>query len=99
MLSDCDLLEEIWAVNKHGQRVYPYRGRRGPKKGLYSANLTNDNKNFLAYTEDELIKAITSGKFKDRGTIRMRPDSTTSSPAPNAFAPIYYKNQRVKDFG
>lgn len=92
-------LLDVWSYDKNGTQIHPYRGERGEKKGLFSVNFTNDTKKFEALTEAELIEAITSGKFKDRGTIRMLPINVKPGAERNAFGPLFYKGKPVKDFG
>ena len=98
-MKEGDFLTDIWAKDKSGQRVYPYKGLRGPKKGLFSVNFTSDTKKFEGFTEQQLVDAITGGKFKERGTIRMLPLKVKPGAERNAFAPQFYKGTRVKDFG
>jgi hypothetical protein len=93
-----DFFTDLWATDKTGQRVYPYKGLKGYKKGLFSVNFTNDTKKFEGFTQEQLVAAVTSGKFKERGTIRMLPLNVKPGAERNAFAPQYYKNIRVKDF-
>lgn len=96
-LKDADFLIDIWSFDD-GRKVHPYKGERGNKKGLFSVNFTNDTNNFQGMTEDELRKAITSGKFRTRGTIRMLPLDVTPGSERNAFAPRFYKGKPVKEF-
>ena len=96
MTETTPLLLSVWAFDKQGHKVYPYKGKQGPKKGLYSVNFTNDTKKFQGLNEDELLQAIKQGRFSARGTIRMRRASTTSGT--NAFAPAMYEGKRIKDF-
>ena len=91
-----NLLLDVWAYDKDGEKVYPYRGMQGPKKGLFSVNFTNDTRRFEAMDEEELVAAIRAGRFRERGTIRMC--RATASSAQNAFAPVKFRGQRVKDF-
>ena len=44
-LEEADFLVDIWSMDK-GTKVHPYRGERGPKKGLFSVNFTNDTRKF-----------------------------------------------------
>lgn len=90
-----ELLLSVSAYDATGRKVHPYQGLRGPKKGLYSVNFTNDTKKFQGMSEAELIQAIETGRFRDRGTIRMRRVDDTGV---NAFAPVAYNNRKVKDF-
>ncbi|KKO50627.1 hypothetical protein VT06_01245 [Arsukibacterium sp. MJ3] len=62
---------DVWSFDENEKKVHPYTGERGEKTGLYSVNFTNDTNKFQGYTEDQLVGAIVSGKFKQRGTIRM----------------------------
>lgn len=98
-LKEDDFFTDVWAIDDEGKKVYPYKGERGDKKGLYSVNFTNDTNNFEGFTEDQLIEAIVSGKFKQRGTVRMLPIDYKPGAERNAFAPQFYKGKRVKDFG
>lgn len=93
---DSDFLLCVWSFNKNGEKVYPYKGKLGPKKGLYSVNYTNDTKEFIGVTEAQLIKDIKEGKFKDRGTIRMLPLNYGKNTQRNAFRPRYYKEEVIK---
>lgn len=93
-----DFLMDVWAIDATGTKVYPYKGERGDKKGLFSVNFTNDTNRFQGLSEDDLVRAITSGKFKNRGTIRMLPLVTHPGADRNAFAPLFYKGKSVKDF-
>jgi hypothetical protein len=93
-----DYLCDVWAVDGEGTKIFPYRGERGRKKGLFSVNFTNDTQKFVGMSEAELCKAITDGKFKDRGTIRMLPLEVLPGVKRSAFAPIYYKGRPVKSF-
>lgn len=96
-LKQSDFLLDVWAFH-NGKKLHPYKGERGDKKGLYSVNFTNDMTGFEAMTEGELIAAITSGRFKDRGTIRMLPLDFLPGAERNAFAPEFYNGKRIKDF-
>lgn len=89
-------LLSVWAFDKQGHKVHPYRGKSGAKKGLYSVNFTNDTKKFQGMNEDELLQAIKQGRFRERGTIRMCRASLTSGS--NAFAPAMYEGKQVKGF-
>ncbi|MEA9581574.1 hypothetical protein VC218_22610 [Xanthomonas nasturtii] len=93
-----DFLTDVWAILPDGRRVYPYKGQRGAKKGLFSVNFTNDNKKFQGMTEEQLRHAITSGMFRQRGSIRMLPLDHEVGSERNAFAPNYYRGQHVKEF-
>lgn len=95
-LGDATHLLDVWAYDKDGHKVHPYRGKAGAKKGLYSVNFTNDTRRFEAMDEEQLIEAITSGRFRTRGTIRMC--RATASSGTNAFAPVIFRGQRMKDF-
>ena len=97
-LKEDDFFTDVWAFDNEGKKVYPYKGERGEKKDLYSVNFTNDTNNFQGFTEDQLIKAIVSGKFKQRGTVRMLPIDYKPGAERNAFGPEFYKGKRVKDF-
>ncbi len=96
-LKEQDFLIDVWAFDD-GKKVYPYKGERGDKKGLFSVNFTNDTNNFQGMTEEELRYAITSGKFRDRGTIRMLPLDAKPGAERNAFAPQFYQGKPIKDF-
>jgi hypothetical protein len=97
-LKKSDFLQDIWAFDRNGNKVYPYKGERGPKKGLFSVNFTNDTNNFEGLTEEQLIKAILRGEFKERGTIRMLPLNYKSNEDRSAFSPKFYKGKLVKEF-
>lgn len=94
-MSDHHLLS-ISAIDKDGHRVYPYKGKLGAKKGLYSVNFTHDNRQFQGMTEEQLTDAIYRGRFRDRGTIRMC--RLTSSSGSNAFAPVVFGGKHVKNY-
>ena len=94
-LKDEDFLLDVWSFNKDGNRVYPYKGERGGKKGLFSVNFTNDTNNFEGYSAERLNKTITNGKFKDKGTIRMLPLNYKPGAERNAFKPKFYKGTRI----
>lgn len=89
-------LLSVWAYDKEGHKVHPYKGTLGAKKDLYSVNFTNDTNKFEGLSEDELLRAIKQGRFRERGTIRMCRASMTSWS--NAFAPAMYEGKRIKDF-
>ena len=89
-LNKSDFLLSIWSFTDSGEKVYPYKGERGKKKGLFSVNFTNDTNNFEGLTEEELVSAIESGKFRDRGTVRMLPLDYKPGAERNAFAPKYF---------
>lgn len=97
-LKSSDFLLDVWAFDKEGNKVHPYKGERGSKKGLFSVNFTNDTNNYEGLTEAQLITAITTGKFRDRGTVRMLPINYAANAERNAFGPLYYKGRHVKDF-
>lgn len=96
-LNKIDFLLDVWSFD-NGKKVHPYRGQRGDKKGLFSVNFTNNTNNFKGVTESGLRYAIATGKFKNRGTIRMLPLDTKPGAARNAFAPRFYQGKPVKDF-
>lgn len=31
--ADDNLLSDVWAYDKDGKKVYPYKGKRGPRRG------------------------------------------------------------------
>jgi hypothetical protein len=97
-LNASDFLLSVWSFGIDGKKLHPYKGERGDKKGLFSVNFTNDTNKFRGLTEAELISAITSGKFRDRGTVRMLPLICAPNAERNAFAPVYYDGRHVKDF-
>lgn len=97
-LTESDFLLDVWAFDGKGNKVHPYKGERGSKKGLFSVNLTNDTNNFEGMTEKQLVAAITSGKFRERGTIRMLPVNYKPSSERNAFGPLFFRGKRVKDY-
>ncbi len=45
----------IWSFDKDGNKVHPYKGEKGNKKGLYCVNSTNNTKKFQGYSELQLI--------------------------------------------
>lgn len=95
MDTDDEFLLEVWAVDAHGNKVYPYKGRRGTKRGHYSVNFTTSTKGFRAMTEAELIDAIESGRFAQRGTIRMLPIGHKPGAERNAFAPTHFRGAPI----
>ena len=97
-LKQSDFLLSVWAFDAEGRKLHPYKGERGDKKGLFSVNFTNDTNKFQGLTEGELISAITGGKFRDRGTVRMLPLTYGPNAERNAFGPLYYNGRHVKDF-
>ena len=100
MLSiDSKFLLDMWSLNEDGKTVYPYKGERGRKKDLFSVNFTNDTNKFQGMTEEQLVQTIFEGRFKGRGTVRMLPLDVKPGADRNAFAPVFYKGKRIKDFG
>lgn len=97
-LTEDYFLLDVWAFDAKGNRIHPYKGERGAKKGLFSANFTNDTNNFEGMTEEQLIAAITSGKFRERGTIRMLPVNFNPGAERNAFVPVFFRGKHVKDY-
>jgi hypothetical protein len=97
-LAMSDFLLDVWSLDENGKKVYPYKGERGSKRGLFSVNFSNDTNNYEGMTELELVSAITSGRFRDRGTIRMLPLDYLPGADRNAFAPLFYKGRGVKDY-
>ncbi|WP_412851601.1 hypothetical protein [Ectothiorhodospira shaposhnikovii] len=97
-LSEGDFLLDVWAFDAEGKKIHPYKGERGLKKGLFIVNFTNDTNNFEGMTEEQLVAAITSGKFRERGTIRMLPVNFKSGAERNAFAPLFFRGKHVKDY-
>ena len=95
-LTDTDYLLDVWSFDANGTKVYPYKGERGKKKGLFSVNFTNDTKKFIGMTESQLIDAIEVGRFNDRGTIRMLPLRAEPGAERNAFAPQCYRGRPIK---
>ena len=96
-LKTSDFLQDVWSFVDDGKtKIHPYKGERGPKKGLFSVNFTNDTNKFQGLTESELIGAITSGRFREGGTIRMLPLNYGPATERNAFAPLYYKGRFIK---
>jgi hypothetical protein len=91
-----DFLLDVWSVRKDGVIVYPYKGKIGNKRGKFSVNLTNDNKNFKPYSEKELIALIESGAFAKRGSIRMLPLKNSPGDQRNAYHPKYFKGHRIR---
>lgn len=86
---------DLWAERPNGQIVYPYKGVKGGKKGLYSVNFTNDTNNFEGLSEEQLIEAVLAGRFAERGTIRMIPLDAEPGVERNAFAPTHYRGQPI----
>lgn len=97
-LKEQDFLLNVWAFDKAGNKVFPYKGEKGEKKGLYSVNFTSDTKNYEGYTEERLIKVILEGRFKTRGTIRMLPLNYKPGAERSAFAPKCYKGKVIKNY-
>ena len=97
-LTEDDFLLDVWAFDAEGTKIHPYKGERGSKKGLFSVNFTNDTNNFEGMTEEQLVAAITSGKFRERGTIRMLPVNFKPGAERNAFGPVFFRGKHVKDY-
>jgi hypothetical protein len=89
--------KRIWSFRRDGKQVFPYKGRQGDKKGLFSVNLTSDNKNFTGYTEQQLINAIRAGKFATKGRIRMLPIDRSPRDQANAYAPEFFEGKPVRN--
>ena len=85
----------VWALNSDGVEVFPYTGIRGKKTGLFRVNFTSDTNKFEGSSEEQLITAITSGKFRDRGTVRMLPLDSDTSPGNNAFVPRFLDGKPI----
>lgn len=96
-MNDEDFLLDVWAVRDDGTKVYPYKGQRGPKKGRFSVNFTNDTNRFQAMTAEALVESIKAGKFCQRGSIRMLALDAPPGAERNAFAPEYYRGKRIRD--
>jgi len=96
-VNDDDFLLDVWAVRDDGTKVYPYKGRKGPKKGRFSVNFTSDTKRYQAMTAAELIESIKAGKFCQRGSVRMLPLDAAPGADCNAFAPEYFLGKRIRD--
>lgn len=94
--NDHNLLLDVWAYDKKGEKVYPYKGKQGAKDGRFSVNFTNDTRRFEAMDEQQLAAAIRSGRFRDRGTIRMCRGKASSGCS--AFAPVMFRGKEVKSF-
>ena len=84
-----NFLTRVWAFDANGEKVFPYTGIRGAKKGLYSVNFTSDTRNYEGLDEAELVSAIESGRFQLRGSIRMLPLGADTSQGNNAFVPRF----------
>lgn len=97
-ISKIEYLMDVWAIDDKGRKLHPYKGERGDLKGLFSVNFTSDTKKFQGMTEDALVKAITPGRFRDRGTIRMLPLQVEPGADRSAFAPQFYLGKQVKGF-
>ncbi len=94
-----DFLLDVWTVDSEGNKLHPYKGEKGLKKGLFSVNFTNDTNKFEGYTEAQLIDAIVKGKFKTKGTIRMLPLNYKAGMDRNAFSPKLYLGKSIKSYG
>lgn len=97
-LTEGDFLLDVWAFDAKGNKVHPYKGERGDKKGLFSVNFTNDTNNFEGMSKEQLIDAITGGRFRERGTIRMLPVDVKPGAERNAFGPVFFKGKHVKGY-
>lgn len=95
-LDENDFFMDIYSIRSDGKKVFPYKGERGNKKGLFSVNFTNDTNNFEGFTEEQLIQAIENGKFRGHGTIRMLPLDYNLGEDRSAYSPEYYKSKKVK---
>ena len=87
---------DLWAQLGDGSLVYPYTGVSGSKKGLYSVNFTSDNAKFEGATEEQLRAYAESGRFRERGMVRMLPLEAKPSAQKNAFAPTHYKGRPLR---
>ena len=92
-------LLSLWAESESGERVYPYKGVKGPKKDLYSVSYSGKSNEYVGVTESELIASVEAGKFSERGTIRMLPLKAPSGAQRNGFAPTHYKGEPIQQRG
>ena len=96
-LKEAEFITDIYTFHK-GKKLHPYNGIIGEKKGKFSLNFTSNSRKFQAITENALRRAITSGKFRDRGTIRMLPLDWEADDKGTSFSPQFYKGELVKNF-
>lgn len=93
-----NLLLDIWSFDKNGAKVFPCKVLHGPNAGLFSVCFTGNLNKYIHVTEEELIKAIKTGKFKNRGCIRMLPLVAKPGAKRNGYAPQFYLGEKVKSF-
>lgn len=84
-------------MRKDGVRVYPYRTERGPKAGLFDVSWSGKTDEFVGVSEEELLARMRAGAFAERGTVRMLPLDPAPGEQRNAYAPAFYKGQRVRE--
>ena len=89
----------VWAETESGEKLYPYTGVKGAKKGLFSVSFTGKSSEYEGVSEEELISAIESGLFAERGTIRMLHLNSASGSNRNGFAPTHYNGLPIKEAG
>jgi hypothetical protein len=92
-----EFLTDIYTFRK-GKKLHPYKGVMGAKKGLFSVNFTCNTRLFQGMTEKALRRAITSGRFRNRGTIRMLPLDWEPGDKRTSYSPEFYKGEFVKNF-
>ena len=93
-----NLLLDVWAFDKNGVKVFPCKISRGPGAGLFSVSFTGKSDEFVHVNEEQLISAIKTGKFRNRGHIRMLPIITKPGAHRNGYAPLFYLGEKVKSF-
>jgi hypothetical protein len=96
LMSNEQYLLSLWAETPSGERLYPYKGVSGPKKGLYSVSYSGKSSEYVGVSEKDLIAAVEAGRFSERGTIRMLPLKTRPGAQRNGFAPTHYKGKPIK---
>ncbi len=95
-MSNEQYLLSVWAETQSGEKLYPYKGVSGSKKGLYSVSYSGKSSEYIGVSENDLIAAVEAGQFSERGTIRMLPLKTRSGAQRNGFAPTHYKCEPIK---
>jgi hypothetical protein len=89
-------LKSLWAETDTGEKLYPYTGVRGAKKGLYSVSFSGNSGEYQGVSEAELIAAVEAGRFSERGTIRMLPLNAEPGSDRNGFAPTHYMGAPIQ---
>jgi HNH endonuclease len=89
----------LWAETDTGEKLYPYTGVKGSKKGLYSVSFSGKSNEYQGISESALVEAVEADRFSERGTIRMLPLSAEPGSHRNGFAPTHYKGAPIVKVG